>query len=214
MKWCLVAINICLYTSITIIFKFFIKLNIHSIFIVIKIIDMIIVIILTNVTRVPYHPWTRTTPVFPFLRPSNEWNLPHFYNHFMQHPSILVCLWVPCWVHPFGKVLIVGQECDRIVRQRFFFLFLGWIFLPLCDKKLGMNHKNDFCEKKKWQSDHIFKAKKKRINRHIFKIGSNRSPKQKYSTISEFSWDLGFRTSTNGQIGSRFQDFDRWTDGI
>jgi hypothetical protein len=30
----------------------------------------------------------------------------------------------------------------------FFFLFLGWIFLPLCDKKLGITHTNDFCEKK------------------------------------------------------------------
>jgi hypothetical protein len=27
-------------------------------------------------------------------------------------------------------------------------------------------------------------------------------------------WDLGFRTSTNGQTGSRFQDLDRRTDGI
>jgi hypothetical protein len=42
--------------------------------------------------------------------------------------------------------------------------------------------------KKKWQSDHIFRAKKRRRNRHFFRIGSNRSPKQKYSTISELRY--------------------------
>jgi hypothetical protein len=48
--------------------------------------------------------------------------------------------------------------------------------------------------KKKWQSDHIFRAKKKRRNRHIFRIGSNRSPKQKYSTTVGI-WVSGPRVS-------------------
>jgi hypothetical protein len=42
--------------------------------------------------------------------------------------------------------------------------------------------------KKKWQSDHIFWAKKRRRNRHFFRIGFNRSPKQKYSTINELRY--------------------------
>ncbi len=45
-------------------------------------------------------------------------------------------------------------------------------------------------------------AKKRRRNRHFFRIGSNRSPKQKYSTISELRYQLGFG----------FQDLDRWTN--
>jgi hypothetical protein len=33
----------------------------------------LLILCYTHVTRVPCHPWTCTNPVFPYLRPSNEW---------------------------------------------------------------------------------------------------------------------------------------------
>jgi hypothetical protein len=68
----------------------------------------------TSATRVPCHPWTRTTPVFEAI----QW---------MKFTSLL---------QPFHATSIHSGVFVGFVRQRFFFLFLGWIFLPLCDKKI------------------------------------------------------------------------------
>ncbi len=78
----------------------------------------------------PCHPWTRTTPVFPFLRPSNVTSLLQQFHATSIHSGVFV------------------SSLDNGFCFFFFFFFfdLRWIFLPLCDKKLGMTHTNDFLD--------------------------------------------------------------------
>jgi hypothetical protein len=76
--------------------------------------------------------------------------------------------------------------------------------------------------KKKWQSDHIFRAKKRRKNRHIAVVPETKIFDDKWVNIlvgiwvsrpwQTDNWDLGFKTLIDEQMGFEFQDLDRRTD--
>ncbi len=122
----------------------------------------------------------------------------HFWGQWMKFTSLLQ----PFYATSIHSGVFVGS-LDNVVVVVVFFFFCGEFFATLW-QKIRYDSYKWFLWKKKWQSDHIFRAKKRRRNRHFFsdhifrakkrrrnrhffRIVSNRFPKQKY-TVFFFFW--------------------------
>ncbi len=117
----------------------------------------------------------------------------HFWGQWMKFTSLLqpfhaTFIHSGVFVGSLDNGFLRPMNENKNIRFFFFFFFFGVNFSATLWQKIRYDSYKWFLWKKNWQSDHIFRAKKRRRNRHFFRIGSNRSPKQKYSMISELRY--------------------------